>query len=453
MVKKNLHIKLNSGISLHFNGLKWLVVLFILIGSCKVSFGQGVCIDSTAAAPNASAILDLTSTTRGLLIPRMTTVQMNAIASPDTSLMIFNTDNSCIYYYTGPPLSAWQTMYCSCTSAPATPGTITGTQFVCANSTLTYSIAAVANATSYVWTGPSGSVVASGQGTTSISIILGSAAGNISVVASNSCGTSASDTLALTVNPNHGTAQYNFENGVQTWTVPPCVTLVTLSLYGAQGGEAGYDNEPFTDNGGEGGTVTGTLIVTSGTVLNIYTGGEGSNGVMAEPGDGGYNGGGNAFYIHSSYSGGGGGGATDIRIGGTALTNRIVVAGGGGGAGCSHTGSNYDRGGNGGTATGGDGYDNNVLGGGTSGDGGTAAAGGAGGSGACVAGSGTLGNGGNACATAKNAGGGGGGGYYGGGAGYNCGGGGGSSYTGGLTSVITNTAGTNTGNGSVTIQW
>lgn len=41
--------------------------------------------------PNASALLDLASTTRGLLPPRMTTVQRDAIASPATGLVIFNT--------------------------------------------------------------------------------------------------------------------------------------------------------------------------------------------------------------------------------------------------------------------------------------------------------------------------------------------------------------------------
>lgn len=41
--------------------------------------------------PNASALLDLASTTRGLLPPRMTTAQRDAIASPAAGLVIFNT--------------------------------------------------------------------------------------------------------------------------------------------------------------------------------------------------------------------------------------------------------------------------------------------------------------------------------------------------------------------------
>lgn len=46
------------------------------------------------AAPSSTAILDLTSTTKGLLPPRMTTAQRDAIASPATGLTIYNTTTS-----------------------------------------------------------------------------------------------------------------------------------------------------------------------------------------------------------------------------------------------------------------------------------------------------------------------------------------------------------------------
>ncbi len=431
---------------------KFICVIVFLLCFDNMSYSQGICIDSTGALPNGSALLDLSSTTRGLLIPRMTTVQMNAIATPDTSLMIFNTDNNCIYYYTGPPLAAWQPLYCACASAPATPGLITGLQVVCQGSSLVYSIAAVANASSYSWGVPAGSVITAGQGTTSITVTIGANPGNISVSATNNCGASPNDTLALTISLQHGTLTFNYTDGLQSWTVPPCVTIVTITADGAQGGTGGYHNNPVLDGGGNGGSVVGTLTVVGGTVLNIYVGGQGFYGVMAIPGQGGYNGGGNGFYIHSSFSGAGGGGASDVRVGGIALANRVVVAGGGGGGGCLHTTGNYEKGGPGGAAIAGAGFANNIQGGAGSGGGGTGGSGGTGGVGTCTAGSGVLGIGGSGCATAKNAGGGGGG-YYGGGAGYNCGGGGGSNYTGGLTTVTTNTQGAWAGNGKVIINW
>lgn len=51
--------------------------------------------------PNASAALDITSTTKGVLLPRMTTAERNLIASPANGLMIFNTtDNAAQVYST-----------------------------------------------------------------------------------------------------------------------------------------------------------------------------------------------------------------------------------------------------------------------------------------------------------------------------------------------------------------
>ena len=55
--------------------------------------------------PDASSALDITSTTKGLLIPRMTETQRDAISSPATGLMIYQTDGTVgFYYYNG---SSW----------------------------------------------------------------------------------------------------------------------------------------------------------------------------------------------------------------------------------------------------------------------------------------------------------------------------------------------------------
>lgn len=55
--------------------------------------------------PDASAALDISSTTKGLLIPRMTTAQRDAIASPATGLLIWNTTDSTLNQYRG--VSGW----------------------------------------------------------------------------------------------------------------------------------------------------------------------------------------------------------------------------------------------------------------------------------------------------------------------------------------------------------
>ena len=49
--------------------------------------------------PDASAALDITSTTKGLLIPRMTNAQRQAISSPVAGLMIYQTDQTAGFYF------------------------------------------------------------------------------------------------------------------------------------------------------------------------------------------------------------------------------------------------------------------------------------------------------------------------------------------------------------------
>ena len=72
----------------------------------------------------------------------------------------------------------------------AAPGTITGAVTVCPGSTSSYSIAAVANALSYVWIAPANASITSGQGTTSVSVqfTAGYTTGSLSVAAVNDCG-------------------------------------------------------------------------------------------------------------------------------------------------------------------------------------------------------------------------------------------------------------------------
>ena len=51
--------------------------------------------------PSTKAVLDLTSTTKGFLAPRMTTVQRDAIASPVTGLQVYNTTTNALNIYNG----------------------------------------------------------------------------------------------------------------------------------------------------------------------------------------------------------------------------------------------------------------------------------------------------------------------------------------------------------------
>src|SRR6266487_3333141 len=49
--------------------------------------------------PNASSLLEVKSTTKGVLIPRMTKTQRDAIVSPAEGLLIYQTNNTPGFYY------------------------------------------------------------------------------------------------------------------------------------------------------------------------------------------------------------------------------------------------------------------------------------------------------------------------------------------------------------------
>ena len=83
----------------------------------NATFDQFVAIGTTSA-PNASAALDVVSTTKGFLPPRMTTTQKNAIASPATGLQVFDSTMNATCEYTG---TAWRVV-----SAGAQAVTVTG---------------------------------------------------------------------------------------------------------------------------------------------------------------------------------------------------------------------------------------------------------------------------------------------------------------------------------------
>jgi hypothetical protein len=75
-----------------------LITLAILFS--KSTLAQSVAIGGSAnIIPAASSVLDIQSTNRGLLIPRMTTTERNAITNPANGLIIYNTATSQFNFY------------------------------------------------------------------------------------------------------------------------------------------------------------------------------------------------------------------------------------------------------------------------------------------------------------------------------------------------------------------
>lgn len=67
-------------------------LIFFILGLAALPLSAQVGINQTNANPDSSAMLDIQSTDKGLLIPRMTTAQRDAIANPATGLLIYNLD-------------------------------------------------------------------------------------------------------------------------------------------------------------------------------------------------------------------------------------------------------------------------------------------------------------------------------------------------------------------------
>lgn len=79
--------------------MKINLLFTILVFGFNCSFGQNVGINSTGANPDNSSMLDVSSTDKGMLIPRMTAAQRIAIATPATGLLVYQTDLEDGFWY------------------------------------------------------------------------------------------------------------------------------------------------------------------------------------------------------------------------------------------------------------------------------------------------------------------------------------------------------------------
>lgn len=85
---------LSSSLKLKGAFLTALLALFAFVANAQVGIGT--------ISPDASAQLDVQSTTKGALIPRMTDAQRGAIPSPATGLLVYQTNGDAgFWYYTG----------------------------------------------------------------------------------------------------------------------------------------------------------------------------------------------------------------------------------------------------------------------------------------------------------------------------------------------------------------
>ena len=84
--------------------MKKLTTLLFAIILVSATYAQ-VAVNADGNTANSSAMLDVSSTSKGMLIPRLTLTQRNNITNPATGLLVFVTNQNTFYYYNG---SEWE---------------------------------------------------------------------------------------------------------------------------------------------------------------------------------------------------------------------------------------------------------------------------------------------------------------------------------------------------------
>ena len=83
-------------------------VIFVLaLLSTSLLHAQSVAINTDGTTAHASALLDIKSSTKGMLAPRMTSLQRAAIATPAAGLFVYDTDTNSYWYFNG---AAWNVL-------------------------------------------------------------------------------------------------------------------------------------------------------------------------------------------------------------------------------------------------------------------------------------------------------------------------------------------------------
>lgn len=153
-------------------------------------------------------------------------------------------------------------------SVPLTPGAITGINTVCkGQNSVAYSIVPVSNATSYIWTLPTGASGISTSNSISVNYASNAVSGNITVKGHNDCGDGANTSLTVTVNSvplaagaiTGATTVYRGQNSV-LYSVPP-VTDATSYIWTLPAGASGTSSTASITVNYEQSAVSGDITV------------------------------------------------------------------------------------------------------------------------------------------------------------------------------------------------
>src|SRR5678815_228222 len=82
-----------------FAAILRIIIITALISFTIITNAQSVAVNTNGNSADASAILDVSSTSKGFLLPRMTTMQRTGISSPANGLLVFDTDTKTYWYF------------------------------------------------------------------------------------------------------------------------------------------------------------------------------------------------------------------------------------------------------------------------------------------------------------------------------------------------------------------
>lgn len=97
-----------------------LLVVFVLLGISRNLFSQ---VGIGTNSPHASSVLEVSSTTKGFLPPRLTEAERQAITDPATGLLIYNKNINCLEVFIGSAGNSDSDWKSLCSSGAGTPGT------------------------------------------------------------------------------------------------------------------------------------------------------------------------------------------------------------------------------------------------------------------------------------------------------------------------------------------
>lgn len=350
-------------------GCCFFVSTFLVASIAQAQVG----ISETSITPVASSILELNSTSKGFLTPRMTSAQRTGISSPAEGLVVYQTDGTKgFYYYNGSSWILLGTQLTFSTGLTNTSGTVTvnSSQNISQLSNLTSNgivTTSGGNGTLTVMTTPL-SISNGGTGVTSLTAYMPVAGGTTSTGALQSVAAGSASGQALTYQGASSLPTFSALNlsgtSVVTGTLP-----ITNGGTGASTKAAAFNNlSPMTTEGdiiygGASGTGTRLSAGTNGQILTLAsgvpswvdaTGGTGSlvavrqitSGVTYTPTSGttkiliqmvgGGGGGGGADVLYGVGAGGGAGGFAQKYITGiSSLTSYTIAIGSGGSGGAA----------------------------------------------------------------------------------------------------------------------